>query len=72
VREKKTILQPTFNQAIEAYYQQQFQHACQLFEHILQQLPIDKAASFYLERCEYYIKQGTPADWEGIEALAQK
>jgi two-component system, sensor histidine kinase ChiS len=72
VREKKIILQPTFNQAIEAYYQKQFQHAYQLFEHILQQLPTDKAASYYLERCEYYIKQGTPPDWEGIEALAQK
>jgi two-component system sensor histidine kinase ChiS len=72
VREKKIILQPTFDQAIEAYYQKQFQHASQLFEHILQQLPIDKAASFYLERCEHYITQGTPPDWEGIEALSQK
>jgi two-component system sensor histidine kinase ChiS len=72
VREKKIALKSTFSQAINAYYKKQFKQALKQFQQILAQLPEDKAARFYLERCEYYLEQGTPNDWEGIEALTQK
>jgi two-component system sensor histidine kinase ChiS len=69
---KKIALKPLFGKAIEAYYQRQFQKACEYFQQLLVELPQDKAADFYLERCEYYLEHGAPLDWEGIEALAQK
>ncbi len=72
VREKKIALKSTFSQAINAYYKKQFKQALKNFKPILKELPEDKAARFYLERCEYYLEQGTPDDWEGIEALTQK
>lgn len=72
VKEKKIALKSIFGQAIGAYYQKQFKQALQQFQQILTELPQDKAASFYLERCKYYLEQGIPHDWEGIEALAQK
>jgi two-component system sensor histidine kinase ChiS len=72
VKIKKLALQANFSEAIEAYYKKLFQLAAKLFQQILLTLPQDKAASFYLERCEYYIEHGIPEDWEGVEALAQK
>jgi two-component system sensor histidine kinase ChiS len=72
IKIKKIALKATFSQAIDAYYQKQFVEAIKQFKHILDQLPQDKAAHFYLERCKYYLEHGTPNDWEGIEALTQK
>jgi len=72
VKAKKLALQANFSEAIDAYYKKLFQLAAGLFKQILLTLPQDKAASFYLERCEYYMEHGTPEDWEGVEALAQK
>jgi len=69
---QKVALKPLFNQAIDAYYRQQFEHALQKFQQVLAEFPQDKAASFYLERCQHYIEYGIPEDWEGVEALAQK
>ncbi|MDY6993248.1 MAG: adenylate/guanylate cyclase domain-containing protein, partial [Pseudomonadota bacterium] len=69
---QKVTLKPLFNQAIDAYYRQQFEQALQKFQQVLAELPQDKAASFYLERCQHYIEYGIPEDWEGVEALAQK
>ncbi len=72
IREAKVTLEPEFNAALSLYYQGNFIHAIPLFEHILSVLPIDKASEFYLERCRYYVREGTPEGWEGIEALTQK
>jgi two-component system sensor histidine kinase ChiS len=72
IKIQKIALKSTFSQAIDAYYQKQFFEAIKQFQDILVQLPQDKAAHFYLERCEYYLEHGTPNDWEGIEALTQK
>ncbi|MDM8561389.1 response regulator [Candidatus Parabeggiatoa sp. HSG14] len=72
VKIKKIQLKSLFNQAVGFYYQKQFQQAFIQFQHIMTELPQDKATAFYLERCKHYIEQGIPDNWEGIEALAQK
>ena len=69
---KKIALETAFNQALDTYYQQQFKKAARLFQKVLSDLPQDKAATFYLERCDYYLKQGTSGNWEGVEALTEK
>jgi two-component system sensor histidine kinase ChiS len=72
IREAKVTLEPEFNAALSLYYQGNFAHAIPLFEHILSILPEDKATEFYLGRCHYYVEEGMPEGWEGIEALTQK
>ncbi len=72
IRTKKIALKPKFNQAVDAYYCKQFKQAFVYFKDILLELPQDKAATFYLERCNHYFEEGTPEDWEGIEALDKK
>ncbi|MFK5971152.1 MAG: response regulator [Candidatus Marithrix sp.] len=72
IRDKKIALGSLFKQAIEAYYCKQFKQAFIYFQDILLELPQDKAATFYLERCKYYFEEGIPENWEGIEALDKK
>ncbi len=71
-QEKKLALEPVFNQALEFYYQQNFKKAAKYFQQITIEFCEDKAACFYLERCEHYLKQGIPKNWQGIEALSEK
>ncbi|EDN70419.1 adenylate/guanylate cyclase [Beggiatoa sp. PS] len=72
IKQKKIALTSKFSNSIETYYQKQFKPALEQFKQLMIELPQDKAAQFYLERCEYYIQHGIPEDWEGIEALDQK
>ncbi|MCK5876374.1 MAG: response regulator [Candidatus Marithrix sp.] len=72
IRDKKIALMPQFEQAITAYYHKNFKQAFTYFQNILLELPNDKAAIFYLERCKYYFEEGPPDGWEGIEALDKK
>ena len=72
IRDKKIALGSLFKQAIEAYYCKQFKQAFIYFQDVLLELPQDKAAIFYLERCKYYFEEGIPENWEGIEALDKK
>jgi two-component system sensor histidine kinase ChiS len=72
IKAKKIAFKAKFSEAINAYYQKQFEPALEQFQRILVALPQDKTTRFYLERCEHYLEQGTPGDWEGIEALDQK
>ncbi len=69
---KKIALETAFNQALDTYYQQQFKKAAKQFQKILAELPQDKAATFYFERCDHYLKQGISGNWEGVEALTEK
>ena len=34
--------------------------------------PLDKTAQLYLERIEQLMKQGIPANWNGVWAFTQK
>jgi len=72
IREQKIKFESTFSHAIDLYYQQKFKQAIRQFQYILSQFPQDKAASFYLERCMFYMHEGTPQNWEGIESLTEK
>ncbi len=72
VMDKKIALEGEFHSAIELFYQQKFRQAAKQFQQILNYLPQDKAAEFYLERCHQYIEKGPPQDWSGVEALLEK
>jgi two-component system sensor histidine kinase ChiS len=72
IRKKKIALKSKFSQAIDAYYQKQFKPALKQFQALLIEFPEDTVAHFYSERCEYYLEQGIPDDWDGIEIFTQK
>jgi len=72
IMQQKIVLRPAFASAMSAYYKQDFIGAQQRFRQVLAQLPLDRAAAFYLERCQHYLIEGTPQNWDGVEALTEK
>jgi len=64
--ELKAQTQSYFEQGIFFHYQQQFAQAKQMFLRVLQVNKQDKAAIFYVERCDTLMKNGVILTVEGI------
>ncbi len=58
-----------FEQAVEAFQGRRFEEAKQRFESLKDQMPGDRAVDIYRERCERFIEQGIPEDWDGAVKL---
>ena len=65
--ELKAQTQTDFEQGIFFHYQQQFAQAKQMFLRVLQVNKQDKAAIFYVERCDMLMKNAVIITLEGIE-----
>lgn len=65
--ELKAQTQTYFEQGIFFHYQQQFAQAKQMFLRVLQVNKQDKAAIFYVERCDMLMKNAVIITLEGIE-----
>lgn len=61
-----------FQSALENYYLQNFEISQKLFEEIIAQNHLDKAAEFYLKRSIEYQKSGAPEAWSGVEMMQTK
>ena len=72
VAEFKSKSRPMFERGIFYYLQKDFEAAANLFKTVTEANPEDKAAILFQSRCEYYSKQGTSEDWEGIEVFEVK
>jgi two-component system sensor histidine kinase ChiS len=72
VRAVKINLKHLFDSALNSYYERNFVQAAGKFFHILTQHKEDRATSFYIRRCEYYMKHGVPKDWDGVENIDEK
>ncbi|MEM7659869.1 MAG: adenylate/guanylate cyclase domain-containing protein, partial [Bacteroidota bacterium] len=69
---KKEASLPDFEKAISAYYQKDFATAARAFDKVLNAFPEDQVSLHYLAQCKYFLIEGTPADWDGVEALQTK
>ncbi|MGD0005372.1 MAG: adenylate/guanylate cyclase domain-containing protein [Anaerolineaceae bacterium] len=72
VWEKKLATKRDFEQAVGLYQLKQFQSAKRLFEKCLLIYPTDRAAEFYIERCNHFIDVGVDEDWDGVLNLDSK
>jgi len=68
----KMSLRADFENGIALYQVKEFEKAKKQFNLYLKQLPDDKAAQLYLVRCEHYILEGKPKDWDGAFVLDEK
>lgn len=66
---KKTETLDSFKFAIAAYKAGQMIKAKEIFTQVLDINCDDLAAKFYLERCDTYIKDGVPQDWDGVQVF---
>jgi class 3 adenylate cyclase len=62
---KKHITQQTFEEATRLFAVREFAKAKELFKKVLEELPGDKATLSYILRCERYMDQELPKDWDG-------
>lgn len=70
--EKKVQTLPDFEQAQRLFFDKQFAEALPLFQRVQEVLNDDMTTDLYLERCETYIKDGVPADWDGVRKMDKK
>lgn len=61
-----------FKSALENYYLQNFAQSQKLFEDVIAQNHLDKAAEFYLKRSKEYKLDGAPEAWSGVEMMQTK
>jgi|YNPMSStandDraft_2_1061718.scaffolds.fasta_scaffold00006_64 tetratricopeptide (TPR) repeat protein len=70
--ENKKKFVELYNQAIEKYFEKQFNEAAELFKKVLEINPDDYVSEIHLARCLEYIKNPPPDDWDGVFKLTTK
>ena len=61
-----------WEKTLDLYEKQQFTAALETFKSLQQANPQDNVAGLYIERCEGYIKEPPPADWDAVRNLTEK
>lgn len=70
--EKKQQIIELYHQGRDYYLNRKFTKAMSQFGTILEDIEQDKAAALYLERCQQYLKNAPPDDWDGVYSLTEK
>jgi class 3 adenylate cyclase len=70
--QKKEQIQKDYEKALECYRNRQFKEALDLFQACQKILPQDLVIAIFIKRCEKYIAEGTPENWEPIAKLFSK
>ena len=58
--------------AMGHFYEREFKKAKQFFQAVLKLLPEDFLATEFIQRCDNYIADPPPADWNGTEIMKSK
>ncbi|MCS6985263.1 MAG: tetratricopeptide repeat protein [Leptospiraceae bacterium] len=61
-----------YNAGLALYRKRQFQEAKAQFEKALKIRPEDGPSKEYVRRCEHYIKNPPPDDWDGVFVMTTK
>lgn len=69
--EKKQVLD-LFSEGRKRYKLMEFDKALELFRRALQIDPDDGPSKVYRDRCEHYIANPPPEDWDGVFVMTTK
>ncbi len=61
-----------FAEGRKSYKLMQFADAVESFKKALDVCPDDNPSKVYLERCNYYIDNPPPEDWDGVYVMTTK
>jgi class 3 adenylate cyclase len=67
--QNKMKIKNDYEKAMLLYQQGNLTGALQLFTAVSEILPGDKATKSYIQRCNKYLKEGLPSNWDGVESL---
>lgn len=65
MQKRKRHTQKTFEDATQMFVIREFSRARAMFEKVLEELPEDSASKSYIKRCDRYLDQELPEDWDG-------
>ncbi|HAX76493.1 MAG TPA: adenylate/guanylate cyclase domain-containing protein, partial [Cyanobacteria bacterium UBA11372] len=72
LEDKKQQIIELYHRGRDYYLNRKFTRAMGEFGTILEDIAQDKAASLYLERCQNYLKNPPPDEWDGVYSLTEK
>jgi adenylate cyclase len=61
-----------FTQAFELYRARQWARALKIYKHLAKEMPNDKVAKLFVDRCTLYAKSPPPEEWDGVYRLDHK
>ena len=61
-----------FNKGFELYHQKMWTESIEQFNLALNYVPEDVPSKLYIKRCESFIKQPPPEDWDGVYVMTTK
>ncbi len=61
-----------YHKALECYKQQDFSQAVNHFQSVIDLIPEDGPAINYIDRCNQYLINPPPMDWDGVNILTSK
>jgi len=70
--EEKKELVNIFSQGLELYRKREFEKGLELFKRCLGIDPKDSPSQIYLQRCQSYLEEPPPMDWDGVFRLTKK
>lgn len=71
-RDLRTATLPRFTDGLAAFYDGDPAAALACFEEVLEDNPGDAAARLYVERCQRFLAEGVPAQWDGVVRMTTK
>lgn len=71
VRRKDQTLN-LYNQGVDAFYGRDYETALFLFKQVTTMAPEDVPAGMFVEKCQKFIHEGYPADWDGAVRAESK
>jgi adenylate cyclase len=63
---------PGFAEAMNAYREQQFEHAADIFKQITDADPEDFTSLFFLKNTRRFLTEGVPQNWSAVEEMIHK
>ena len=70
--EERTELLVRYNQGLDLYKARKFKEAIGAFRGAIEVVPLDGPSLTYIDRCEDYLSQPPPDDWDGVYTLTSK
>lgn len=69
---EKMELLKYYNKGLELYRSRSFQEAKKYFQKCLEIVPNDGPSQIYMERCDYFIQNPPPPNWDGVFVMTTK
>ncbi|MCB1178072.1 MAG: tetratricopeptide repeat protein [Leptospiraceae bacterium] len=72
ITEQMKSLLKHYNEGLQLYKDMKFKEALSSFQKGLEIIPDDGPSRMYITRCEEFIKEPPPADWDGVYVMKTK